>query len=162
MAQAQSLNGSVTSPTMELPATDVSVESATDVSQRNSNGYQISFPLKLQRILDKNIQLVDYECIVEEKAGRSNRLVAFGKYAGLAGMIDTFYPLGRRLVTDYGVHTPFLQCPLASMQKDLAHAKDTIRSIGEQIAYEGLPSDHYLRLTGDGGRLLRGELPGEK
>ena len=53
MAQAQSLNGSVTSPTMELPATDVSVESATDVSQRNSNGYQISFPLKLQRILDK-------------------------------------------------------------------------------------------------------------
>ena len=25
--------------------------------------------------------------------------------------------------------------------------------------YEGLPPDHYLRLTGEGRRLLRGELP---
>ena len=27
------------------------------------------------------------------------------------------------------------------------------------LTYEGLPSDYYLRLTGTGGRLLRGELP---
>jgi hypothetical protein len=27
------------------------------------------------------------------------------------------------------------------------------------VTYEGLPSDHYLRLTGLGGRLLRGEIP---
>ena len=27
------------------------------------------------------------------------------------------------------------------------------------LTYDGLPSDHYLRLTGTGGRLLRGELP---
>jgi hypothetical protein len=27
------------------------------------------------------------------------------------------------------------------------------------LTYEGLPSDYYLRLTGNGGRLLRGELP---
>lgn len=30
---------------------------------------------------------------------------------------------------------------------------------GHFLTYEGLPSDHYLRLTGRGGRLLRGELP---
>lgn len=116
----------------------------------------------LQRILDKNIQLVDYECIVEEEAGRSNRLVAFGRYAGLAGMIDTFYPLGRRLVTDYGVHTPLLQCPPASMQKDLAHAQQTIRTIGEQIAHEGLPSELQdplvLCVTGQGGRVFGGAM----
>lgn len=29
----------------------------------------------------------------------------------------------------------------------------------EFLTYEGLPSDHYLWLTGQGGRLLRGELP---
>ena len=34
--------------------------------------------------------------------------------------------------------------------------------VGEGVAfltYEGLPSDFYLRLTGQGGRLLRGEIP---
>lgn len=34
--------------------------------------------------------------------------------------------------------------------------------VGEGVSflgYEGLPSDHYLRLTGMGGKLLRGELP---
>lgn len=114
----------------------------------------------LQRVLDKKVQLVDYECIVQEKEG--NRLVAFGRYAGLAGMIDTFYPLGRRLVTDYGIHTPFLQCPLASMQTDLAQAQQTIRTIGEQIAYEGLPSELQEPLvfcvTGLGGRVFGGAM----
>ena len=136
----------------------------------------------LQTILDKQIQLVDYECIVEPQTlenGASSktaqRLVAFGKYAGLAGMIDSLYPLGRRLVSDYGVHTPFLQCPLASMQQDLAHAKDTIREIGEQIARDGLPpilvnqeneigqqekrsEPLVFCLTGQGGRVFGGAM----
>jgi hypothetical protein len=27
------------------------------------------------------------------------------------------------------------------------------------VTYEGLPSDHYLRLTGQAGRVIRGDLP---
>ena len=118
----------------------------------------------LQTVLDKKVQLMDYECIVEQgvDSDRAQRLVAFGKFAGLAGMIDTLYPLGRRLVSDYGVHTPFLQCPRASMQRDLAHAKETIREIGAQIAHDGLPRDLkeplVFCLTGTGGRVFGGAM----
>jgi hypothetical protein len=30
---------------------------------------------------------------------------------------------------------------------------------GGFVTYEGLPSDFYLKLTGAGGKLLRGEIP---
>lgn len=124
----------------------------------------------LQTILNKHIQLIDYECIVQDRAVqlangttqvKPERLVAFGKYAGLAGMIDTFYPLGRRLVTDYGIHTPFLQCPPAMMQRDLAAAKTAIRTMGEQIALEGLPPDMdplVFCVTGNGGKVYSGAM----
>ena len=39
----------------------------------------------LDAILKNNIRLLDYEKITDEKG---NRLIAFGKYAGIAGAID--------------------------------------------------------------------------
>jgi alpha-aminoadipic semialdehyde synthase len=39
----------------------------------------------LDKILSSNIRLIDYEKISDEK---NNRLIAFGKYAGIAGAID--------------------------------------------------------------------------
>lgn len=45
----------------------------------------------LDAILTKNIRLIDYEKISDEK---NNRLIAFGKYAGIAGAIDFLKGLG--------------------------------------------------------------------
>ena len=45
----------------------------------------------LDTILKSNIRLIDYEKIAD-KAG--NRLIAFGKYAGMAGAIDFLKGLG--------------------------------------------------------------------
>lgn len=57
----------------------------------------------LDAILEKKIRLIDYEKIVNE-AGQ--RQVAFGKYAGVAGMINILHGLGLRLLA-LGHHTPF-------------------------------------------------------
>ncbi len=45
------------------------------------------------QVLEKRISLYDYELILGE---RGERLVAFGQYAGLAGMIDLLRGLGER------------------------------------------------------------------
>ncbi len=47
----------------------------------------------LQSILDKNITLIDYECLTDEKG---NRLVAFGRYAGLVGAYNALWVWGKR------------------------------------------------------------------
>ena len=84
-------------------------------------GQPSSMPL-VKSILDKNIQLFDYECINEElNDNKKRRLVAFGRYAGIAGMIDGLQALGRRLLAS-GYSTPFLNCPPAYMYDNLDDA----------------------------------------
>lgn len=58
----------------------------------------------LDAILEKNIRLIDYERIIDESG---QRLVAFGKYAGVAGMVNILHGLGLRLLA-LGHHTPFM------------------------------------------------------
>ena len=101
----------------------------------------------LQETLQKNIALMDYECILESSVSpqgtiqetKKKRSVAFGKYAGLAGMIDTFSILGRRLLLK-NYSTPFLNCPPAIFHGTLDDAKRSVTRMGEQIAADGLPS----------------------
>lgn len=91
----------------------------------------------MKSILDKKIQLFDYECINEELAdNKKRRLVAFGKYAGIAGMIDGLQALGRRLLAS-GYSTPFLNCPPAYMYDNLDDAKAGIARIGELMERSG-------------------------
>ncbi len=54
----------------------------------------------------QRIRLVDYECILDTDR---RRLVAFGKYAGVCGMINILHGLGVRLLA-LGHHTPFMVC----------------------------------------------------
>jgi alpha-aminoadipic semialdehyde synthase len=90
-------------------------------------------------MLDKKLQLIDYEKIaVQEPNGKERRLVAFGKYAGLAGMIDTFSILGQRLLRK-SWSTPFLNCPPTIYHGSLSDAKRAVQQMGEKIAAEGLP-----------------------
>jgi len=67
-------------------------------------GQSYNMPM-LQKILDLSCTLIDYEKITDEK-GR--RLIFFGNFAGLAGMIDTLWTLGRRLASE-GIETHSLR-----------------------------------------------------
>lgn len=62
----------------------------------------------LDAILEKNIRFLDYEKLTDADG---QRVVAFGKYAGVAGMVNILHGLGLRLLA-LGHHTPFMvrQC----------------------------------------------------
>ena len=89
----------------------------------------------LRRLLDLGCQLIDYERILDDK-GR--RIVFFGNYAGLAGMIDSLWALGQRLKWEE-LESPFGAIGQAHSYPDLEHAKEAIAGAGEAIRKSGLP-----------------------
>jgi hypothetical protein len=66
--------------------------------------------------------LFDYECITAEGKNGKPRLVAFGKFAGMAGMIDGLQGLGLKLLAE-GAHTAVDQCVCVCSQFDLQYSK---------------------------------------
>ncbi|XP_033106546.1 alpha-aminoadipic semialdehyde synthase, mitochondrial-like isoform X4 [Anneissia japonica] len=89
----------------------------------------------LDAILEKNIRLIDYEKIVDDSG---KRLVAFGKFAGLAGMINILHGMGLRLLA-LGHHTPFLHIAAAHNYRDSSMARQAVREAGYEIALGRLP-----------------------
>nr|XP_043627742.1 alpha-aminoadipic semialdehyde synthase [Erigeron canadensis]XP_043627743.1 alpha-aminoadipic semialdehyde synthase [Erigeron canadensis] len=90
----------------------------------------------LDKILVERASLFDYELIVGDEG---KRLLAFGKFAGRAGLIDFLSGLGRRYLS-LGYSTPFLSLGSSYMYPSLAAAKAAVVSVGEEIATMGLPS----------------------
>lgn len=72
----------------------------------------------LQAVLRKNITLVDYELLTDE---RGQRLVAFGYYAGVVGAHNTLYAWGKR--------TGLFRLPRMKHLHDYAEARDIYRSM---------------------------------
>ncbi|MBN2363190.1 hypothetical protein JXL83_03575 [candidate division WOR-3 bacterium] len=89
----------------------------------------------LKEILKKNITLIDYETIKDDQG---KRLIFFGRYAGLAGAIDTLWALGKRLSYE-GISTPFRNIKRALEYKDLEEVKNDVKLAGEAIKKDGLP-----------------------
>ena len=94
-------------------------------------GQPENMPL-LQKLLDSNTRFFDYECITESGAADGRRLVAFGEFAGIAGMVDTFQAIGQQLLQS-GYSTPFLNSPSSYMYRDLVAAKFGVSSMGRDI-----------------------------
>lgn len=89
----------------------------------------------LNKLIELNCTLIDYECIVDEKGRRT---VFFGKYAGLAGMIDTFHVLGKRLEHE-GVSSIFSEVKMSYEYGSLEKAFNELRALAEKLKQEGIP-----------------------
>jgi alpha-aminoadipic semialdehyde synthase len=106
-------------------------------------GQSYNMPM-LKRMMELECNLIDYERIVDEQ---NKRLIFFGKYAGLAGMINSLWALGLRYKY-LGYDTPFLEIKQAHKYNSLKEAKDVVSKVGQYIAENGLPKEIQPMVVG--------------
>ena len=119
----------------EIPLESFQPETAYIFFSHVIKGQPYNMPM-LAKIIERRCTLIDYETIVDESG---QRLIFFGRYAGLAGMIDTLWALGQRLRRE-NVATPLAQIEQAINYPSLDDAKRAVRQAGEKIASKGLPN----------------------
>lgn len=95
---------------------------------------EANMPL-LDAILEKKIRLIDYERMVDDKG---QRVVAFGVYAGVAGMLNILHGLGLRLLA-LGHHTPFMYIGPSHNYRNTEQARQAVRDAGYEIALDRMP-----------------------
>ncbi len=95
-------------------------------------GQKYNMPM-LKKMMNLKCNLIDYEKITDDN---NRRLVFFGIYAGIAGMIDTLWGLGKRLKSKK-VKTAFSEIKKTIEYSNLEDAKNHIRYIGSKIREEG-------------------------
>lgn len=108
----------------------------------------------LEKILEKKIRLIDYECIKEDIPDRANakRIVSFGRIAGVAGTINLLKAVGELLLARQ-VSTPFVFTKLSYMYSDVANGEDSLKTLGRYIKEQYLPeefSPFFIAVLGNG------------
>ena len=98
----------------------------------------------LRRLMELNATLVDYERIVDEK---NRRLIFFGRHAGLAGMVNTLWSLGKRLDAE-GVPSAFSRLKQARSYAELSGAQEDLERIAARISAEGVPQAIHPLVVG--------------
>ncbi len=100
-------------------------------------GQPYNMPM-LKAMMQKGCNLIDYERVVDEQ---NRRLIFFGKFAGLAGMINSLWSLGQRL-REFGYSdNPFLKIKQSYQYNSLVEAKEVVAQVGREISEKGLPKE---------------------
>ena len=95
--------------------------------------------LLLKAILEKNIQLVDYETLVDKN---EKRIIGFGRYAGIVGGYNSFLAYGEKS-KQYNLKPPQLLMGIKELYNELTRVT--------------LPTDFKIILTGKG-RVANGSI----
>ncbi|XP_068579293.1 alpha-aminoadipic semialdehyde synthase, mitochondrial [Cebidichthys violaceus] len=89
----------------------------------------------LDDLLKKEVRLIDYEKMVD---ANGFRIVAFGHWAGIAGMINILHGLGLRFLA-LGHHTPFMHIGMAHNYRNVNQAIQAVRDCGYVISMGLMP-----------------------
>uniref|UniRef100_A0A8C1VJ00 Aminoadipate-semialdehyde synthase n=1 Tax=Cyprinus carpio TaxID=7962 RepID=A0A8C1VJ00_CYPCA len=89
----------------------------------------------LDDLLKKKVRLIDYEKMVDPNG---YRIVAFGQWAGVAGMINILHGLGLRFLA-LGHHTPFMHIGMAHNYRNVSQAIQAVRDCGYEISLGLMP-----------------------
>jgi len=99
-------------------------------------GQDYNMPL-LKRMIEKKVNLIEYERITDESG---KRLIFFGRYAGIAGMINSFWSYGQRNKV-LGTDTAFSSLKQSHKYSSLNEAKDALRLVASEIKANGIPQE---------------------
>jgi len=130
----------------EVPINDLIPNKPFVFFSHTIKGQSYNMPL-LKAVLDKNITLMDYELVKNDKGFR---IIFFGQFAGFAGIIDSLWLLGQRLTSE-GIDTPLKEIKQATEYNLLSDAEKVIKEVGEKIINEGLPKEVVPLITGFSG-----------
>uniref|UniRef100_A0A7N8XBJ6 Alpha-aminoadipic semialdehyde synthase, mitochondrial n=1 Tax=Mastacembelus armatus TaxID=205130 RepID=A0A7N8XBJ6_9TELE len=89
----------------------------------------------LEDLLKKEVRLIDYEKMVD---ANGFRIVAFGQWAGVAGMINILHGLGLRFLA-LGHHTPFMHIGMTHNYRNVSQAVQAVRDCGYEISMGLMP-----------------------
>jgi saccharopine dehydrogenase (NAD+, L-lysine forming) len=99
-------------------------------------GQAYNMPM-LKRMMELKCNLIDYEKVEDDL---NRRLIFFGRFAGLAGMINTLWSFGQRY-KQLGIQTPFEIIKQSHQYDSLDEARAHISKAGMEIAKHGLPQE---------------------
>jgi len=110
-------------------------------------GQSYNMPM-LKDMMNKECNLIEYEKIVDEN---NKRLIFFGRHAGLAGMVESLWTYGQRLLKQNQLNTPLSEIKHAYEYRDLEEIKEHLNLIGDKIKQNSLPEEITPLIVGFAG-----------
>jgi alpha-aminoadipic semialdehyde synthase len=98
-----------------------------------TKGQKYNMPM-LRKMMEQKINLIEYEKVCDD---HHRRLIFFGRYAGIAGAIDSLWTYGQRLLT-MGHSNPFDHLQQAKNYVDLQEANGALKVAANRLHEQGI------------------------
>ncbi len=126
----------------EIPLNELQPEKTYIFFSHVIKGQPYNMPM-LRRMMELKCNLIDYERVVDDQ---NRRLIFFGRFAGLAGMINSLWTLGQKLAAEGYSPNPFAGIKQAHQYASVAEAKKAVELAGKELEKHGI-TENLLPVT---------------